>query len=209
MLAGNPARIVQGQGPGRDGNPQDGVDQSAGAVAAARELAGDLPCRFVQARVPPLPGGGFEVVVLLETMLAFPAKQTLVTEVARVLEPGGRFAFTVEEGAPLTGAERARMPAAGTVWPIMMADLTGVLREAGLAVTWQREYSSAHHAIAAALHSCYRADAAAIADQIGARAAAELVTAHQLWGDWLGSGRVRKRAVVAVKQQAPSPAVPR
>ena len=33
-------------------------------------------------------------------------------EVARVLEPGGRFAFTVAEGRPLTQQERARMPAA-------------------------------------------------------------------------------------------------
>src|SRR3954447_16714477 len=31
-----------------------GVDCSASAVAIARELAGDLPCRFEQAQVPPL-----------------------------------------------------------------------------------------------------------------------------------------------------------
>src|SRR4051812_28019030 len=33
-----------------------GVDYSASAVEIARELAGDLPCRFEQAHVPPLPG---------------------------------------------------------------------------------------------------------------------------------------------------------
>ena len=37
------------------------------------------------------------MVLLLETMLAFPDKEALVGEVARVLGPGGRFAFTVEE----------------------------------------------------------------------------------------------------------------
>ena len=104
-----------------------GVDHSASALAAARRLAGDLPCRF-------------EVVFLLETMLAFPDKDALVGEVARVLEPGGRFAFTVEEGRPLTEQERAQMPAADTVWPIELAELTGVLRDTGLAVTWQQEY---------------------------------------------------------------------
>src|SRR5690349_20715995 len=123
-----------------------GVDYSASALATARERAGNLPCRFGQAHLPPLPDGRFEVVLLLETMLAFPDKAALVSEVERVLEPGGRFAFTVEEGRPLTQEERARMPGADTVWLIELATLTGVLREAGLTVIWQQEYSSAHHA---------------------------------------------------------------
>jgi len=177
-----------------------GVDHSASALAAARRLAGDLPCRFEQAHLPPLPEGRFEVVFLLETMLAFPDKDALVGEVARVLEPGGRFAFTVEEGRPLTQQERARMPAADTVWPIELAELTGVLRDAGLTVIWRQEHSSSHHAIATALLRCYRADSPQIADQIGTQATAELITAHQLWSDWLGGGRVRKFAMVAEKQ---------
>ena len=135
-----------------------GVDQSASALATARQLAGKLPCRFERAHLPPLPEGRFEVVFLLETMLAFPDKDALIAEVVRVLEPGGRFAFTVEEGRPLTQQERARMPAADTVWPIELAELTVVLRAAGLAVTWQQEHSSAHHAIATALLRRYRAD---------------------------------------------------
>jgi hypothetical protein len=133
-------------------------------------------------------------------MLAFPDKQALAGEVARVLEPGGRFAFTVEEGRPLTEQERARMPGADTVWLIELAEWTGVLREAGLTVIWRQEYSSSHHAIAAALLRCYRAASPQIADQIGTQATAELITAHQLWSDWLGSGRVRKFAIVAEKQ---------
>jgi SAM-dependent methyltransferase len=177
-----------------------GVDHSASALATARQLAGKLPCRFEHAHLPPLPEGRFEVVFLLETMLAFPDKDALAGEVARVLEPGGRFAFTVEEGRPLTQHERARMPAADTVWPIELAELTGVLRDAGLAVTWQQEHSSAHHAIATALLRRYRADSPQIAGQIGKQATAGLITAHQLWSDWLGSGRVRKFAIVAEKQ---------
>jgi len=177
-----------------------GVDYSASALATARERAGNLPCRFEQAHLPPLPEGRFEVVFLLETMLAFADKDALAGEVARVLEPGGRFALTVEEGRPLTQQERARMPAADTVWPIELAELTGVLRDAGLAVTWQQEHSSAHRAIATALLRCYRADSPQIADQIGTQATAELITAHQLWSDWLGSGRVRKFAMVAEKR---------
>jgi ubiquinone/menaquinone biosynthesis C-methylase UbiE len=177
-----------------------GIDQSAHALAIARQRAGELPCRFGQARLPPLPGGRFEVVLLLETMLAFPAKEVLVAEVARTLEPGGRFAFTVEEGRPLTRPERSLMPAADTVWPVGLAELADVLGRAGLTVTWQQECSPAHHAVAGALLRCYRADAVPIAGQLGEQATAELITAHQLWEDWLGRGRVRKFAMVAEKQ---------
>src|SRR5205085_2684717 len=116
-----------------------GVDHSASALATARELAGKLPCRFEQVHLPPLPEGRFEVVFLLETMLAFPDKNALTSEVARVLEPGGRFAFTVEEGRPLTQQERARMPAADTVWPIELEELAGGLHYAGLDGHWRQE----------------------------------------------------------------------
>jgi ubiquinone/menaquinone biosynthesis C-methylase UbiE len=177
-----------------------GVDQSATSLTTARQRAGELPCRFEQAHLPPLPAGRFEVVFLLETMLAFPTKDALVEEVARTLEPGGRFAFTIEEGRPLTGPERSRMPAADTVWPVELTEMTDLLGQAGLAVTWQREYSSAHRAVATALLRCYRADSAQIAGQIGAQATAELIAAHQLWSDWLGRGRVRKFAMVAEKR---------
>ena len=177
-----------------------GIDRSASSLATARQLAGDLPCRFEQAHLPPVPGGRFEVVFLLETMLAFPDKDALVCDVARVLEPGGRFAFTVEEGLPLTEYERTRMPAADTVWPIELAELTAVLRNAGLTEIWREDYSSSHQATATALLRCYRAGADQIADEIGAQATAELVTAHQLWSEWLGSGRVRKFAIVAEKR---------
>jgi ubiquinone/menaquinone biosynthesis C-methylase UbiE len=177
-----------------------GVDHSASALAIARELAGNLSCRFEQAHLPPLPEGRFEVVLLLETMLAFPDQQALMGEVERVLEPGGRLAFTVEEGLPLTHQERARMPGADRVWLIELAELTGMLRETGLTTIWRQEYSRSHQEIAAALLRSYRAESSQIAEQIGAQATAELITAHQLWSDWLGSGRVRKFAMVAEKQ---------
>ena len=92
------------------------------------------------------------------------------------------------------------MPNADTVWLIGLTELTDALRDAGLTVTWQHECSWSHQATATALLACYQADSSQIADQIGQRAAAELITAHQLWSDWLRSGRVRKFAMVAEKQ---------
>lgn len=177
-----------------------GMDYSPSAVRIARELAGALPCRFEQAHVPPLPDGRFDVVLLLETMLAFPDKRALVQEVARVLEPGGRFAFTVEEGRPLRAAERARMPDADTVRLVELAKLKTLLDECGLRVTAQEECSAAHSATAGALLQAFRDDRDEISRQIGTRAATELITAHELWSEWLGRGRVRKFAVVAMKR---------
>src|SRR5436190_4071324 len=55
-----------------------GVDASASAIDIARNRAGDLPCRFEVARIPPIPPGPFDVVLLLETMLAFRDKAALL-----------------------------------------------------------------------------------------------------------------------------------
>ena len=57
---------------------------------------------------------------------------------------GWRFAFTVEEGEPLSPAERDRMPDADTAWPIQLAELTDLLAEVGLAITWQEECTRSH-----------------------------------------------------------------
>ena len=173
-----------------------GVDASASAVALARERAGDLPCRFAITQVPPLPAGTFDVVLLLESMLAFEDKDALVREIAGALAPGGRFACTLEEGPPLTRAERAAMPDADTVWLTPLDELAASLERAGLVVTWQEDRSRAHRATAQALAGAFAADAAEIAAQIGRRALDDLLAAHRLWIEWLGEGRVRKLALV-------------
>ena len=174
-----------------------GVDASADAVAIARERAGDLPCRFATAQVPPLPHGTFDVVLLLETMLAFQDKDALVAEIAAALRPGGRLAFTLEEGPPLTTAERAAMPDADTVWLTPLHAMAASLERAGLVVTWQEDHSHAHLATAQALADAFAADAECIAAQIGRRALDELLVAHRLWVEWLDKGRVRKLALLA------------
>jgi SAM-dependent methyltransferase len=174
-----------------------GVDASASAVAIARERATDLPCRFEIARIPPLPAGPFDVVLLLETMLAFKDKDALVREIFPALRPGGRFAFTLEEGPPLSADERAAMPDADTVWLTPLDEMTASLKRAGLVVTWQEDHSRAHYSVAQALAAAFAANAADLAAQIGRRALDELLAAHRLWIQWLEEGRVRKLALVA------------
>jgi SAM-dependent methyltransferase len=174
-----------------------GVDRSAGAIDIARARAGDLPCRFEVHRVPPIPSGPFDVVLLLETMLAFRDKEALLSNIVRALADGGRFAFTLEEGQPLTAGERAMMPDANTVWLTPLEEMLAVLERAGLSVCWLEECSEAHGAMAETLLRAFSRDGDAIAAQIGRRALEELLTAHRLWSEWLRERRVRKFAVVA------------
>jgi sarcosine/dimethylglycine N-methyltransferase len=193
-------------GPGRfirqhSGCTYLGVDSSPSAIDIARERAGGLACRFEVSRIPPLPRGPFDVVLLLETMLAFPDKQPLLQEISRALRTGGRFTFTLEAGSPLTAAERRIMPDAETVWLAPAEDVIGCLARVGLVVRWQADHSMSHRAVADSLITAFLADASNIAAQIGRRALDELVAAHRLWSAWLQGGRVRKIAFVAEKTE--------
>jgi SAM-dependent methyltransferase len=176
-----------------------GVDASPRAIAQARQRATDveLDARFAVARVPPVPPGRFEVVLLLETMLAFRDKQTLLREISSALPMGGRFAFTVEEGQPLTQGERDVMPGSDTVWLTTLPDLLSDLERSGLRMRWHRECGSAHRATVDALVSAYAA--ADIGAGPGNDTVDDLVVSHRLWSQWLREGRVRKFAVVAEK----------
>lgn len=176
-----------------------GLDLSASAIEIARERAGDLPCRFEVSRIPPLPPGPFDVVLLLETMLAFADKEPLLREVSRVLATGGRFAFTLEEGAPLTEAEREQMPDADTVWLTPLEEMLASLERVGLIVRSQEDCSRSHRAVADSLIDAFSADGAEIAAQIGRQALDELVAGHRLWSAWLEERRVRKIAFVVEK----------
>jgi SAM-dependent methyltransferase len=176
-----------------------GVDYSAGAIDIARQRAGDLPCRFEVARIPPIPPGPFDVVLLLETMLAFAEQEPLLREVSRALTAGGRFAFTIEAGLPLSEAEREQMPDADTVSLVPFDEMLATLDRVGLVVRRQEDCTRSHAAMAESLTEAFAADAVDIATEIGDEALEELLSAHRLWSDWLRTGRVRKIALVAEK----------
>jgi SAM-dependent methyltransferase len=179
-----------------------GVDYSSSALEIARERAAELPCRFEVSRIPPIPAGPFDAVLMFETMLAFRDKQALLQEVSGALTTGGRFTFTMEEGAPLTDAERERMPDADTVWLTPLQEMLTCLERVGLVVRWQDDCSRSHRAVADSLINAFAADALDIAEQVGRPAFEELLAAHRLWSDWLRVGRVRKIAIVAEKVEA-------
>lgn len=186
-----------------------GVDQGPHAVAVARSRAraAGLDAVFDVAHLPPVPSGPFEVVLLIETFLAFRDKATLLREISSTLLPGGRLAFTVEVGEPLSPTERHAMPDSGTVWLTRLTDLLTDLERAGLRVDWLSDVSRSHQTTAEALAGAYAAArddiAASAVDLAGTRDGAatvdDLVSSHRLWSRWLAEGRVRKLAVVAQK----------
>lgn len=174
-----------------------GIDHDEDAVALARARASGLDCRFEVGEVPPVPRGHFDVVMLLETLLAFPDKDAILRAVSPALVPGGRFALTLEEGLPLSASERATMPAGDTVWPTPLPELVCHLGRVGLAVSWINECTRAHQLVANSLLDLFGSERAAIAAEIGADVVDDLLTAHRLWSEWLSTGRIRKFAIVA------------
>lgn len=177
-----------------------GVDADAATIATAQNHAGDLTCSYEIGQIPPVPRGPFDVVLLLETMLAFRDKEALLREVHAALAPGGGFAFTVEEGQPLNEHERAAMPAADTVWPIPLDRLDELLERTGFEVIWQQDRTEAHLDVIDSLLTEFGTHESAIDAQIGREELEGLVTSHRLWSEWLRTGRVRKFAIVAVAQ---------
>ncbi|MFF1879453.1 class I SAM-dependent methyltransferase [Leifsonia sp. NPDC058230] len=189
-------------GPGRHivrtfGCAYTGVDADAEAVALAWERTAGLPCTYAVHTVPPLPAGTFDIVLLLETVLAFRDKRGLVAAVATALHPGGRFACTLEEGMPLTPAERAAMPAADTVWPVPLDEFEKVLADAGLATESVQDDTAAHLRVVTALLAQFAANRDRIVAELGTTLTDDLFASHRLWRDWMATGRIRKFALTA------------
>lgn len=174
-----------------------GVDADVDAVRIARDRAVEGRCRFAVAAVPPVPAGSFDVVLLLETIPAFRDKDALIRQVASALVDGGRFAFTLEEGGPLTPAERDAMPHADTVWPEPLDAITAALGRFEMTISHCEDLSAAHHETALALLNAFEVHADGIAGAIGRARLDDLIRSHRLWVDWLGRGRIRKFAIVA------------
>lgn len=174
-----------------------GVDVSTETVELARSRAIGMPCTYLVARVPPLPPGTFDVVLLIETFLAFPDKADLVAAIAQGLMPRGKFAFTIEEGEPLTDDERAAMPAAETVWPVPWAELADTLDAAGFELRWWADHTDRHLRVVDGLIDAFTTHRPRIDAVLGPEHLDVLLAGHRLWSRWMRSGRIRKLAVVA------------
>ena len=149
-----------------------GVDSSSSAIDIARERAGDLPCRFEVSRIPPIPPGPFDVVLLLETMLAFPDKETLLQEISRALDD--RRAVRLHPGggrAPHGGRSESACPTPTRSGSPRCRRCSRAWSGSGCVVRWQDDCSRSHRAMADSLIDAFAADATDIAAQIGRRGA--------------------------------------
>jgi hypothetical protein len=82
---------------------------------------------------------------------------------------------------------------------LLQAPIHLAVEGVGLVVDWQEDHTESHAATAESLTEGFASDAVDIAAEIGDQALEELLRAHQLWSDWMRSGRVRKIALVAEK----------
>ena len=134
-----------------------GVDSSSSALEIARERAGDLPCRF-RARAntsnPSRP-------VRRGAPARDHARLSRQGDAARRDNAGAQARRAVrlhslEEGLPLTEAERERMPDADTVWLIPLSEMLAYLERAGLRVRWREDVSRSHPHRGRFLAECVR-----------------------------------------------------
>ena len=166
-------------------------------VARDRAAGPAVPLRG--RRIPPMPPGPFDVVLLLETMLAF-ARQGAAAARDRDALPVGREVRVHRRGGPAAdrggagGHARRRHGLAGAAAGAASLPRAGrAPRPMGGGV--QRRHRGGGRRTDRRL----RRRAGGLTASVGGRAVDELLAAHRLWSGWLAAGRVRKFALVAEK----------
>jgi sarcosine/dimethylglycine N-methyltransferase len=180
-----------------------GVDRSSEATHLARTSAEhqglDRRATFIvaEALCHPIDAASFDAVLLYETMLAFEDKRRLVRVVRKLLHPGGRFGLTIEEGRPLSSAERRRFPEGEEVWLTPEIEFRERLKAIGFQIRWVEDHTASHADVAGRLAAALQSDRVTIVEALGSQTSNELIMAHERWAEWLRARRVRKLAVIA------------
>jgi hypothetical protein len=105
----------------------------------------------------------------------------------------------LEEGAPLTSVEQSLMPHSDTTWLVSLEDMVDMLWAAGLCPQRVEDHSQQHWDIVVRLVRAFELQAAPLQQELGGQAYHDLLRAHQLWAQWLQSGRVRKLALLITR----------
>lgn len=161
---------------------------SAGLVGSAHFLVADATRLPLDTR--------FDVVLLLETALAFQDKPRLLRGIGRLLRPKGRLALTVEEGFPLS-EERRGVPGGDGIWLVEFRPFLDLVESLGFRVKHLEDHTRAHADLAGRLASIFRQHRDRLAAELGAALCEDLVAAHARWAEWLTTRRVRKLALIA------------
>lgn len=164
--------------------------------AASAWLVGSAHFLVADATRLPL-GTQFDVVLLLETALAFQDKPRLLRGIGRLLRPKGRLALTVEEGFPLSNEERRGVPGGDGIWLVEYRPFLALIESLGFRVKHCEDRTRAHADLASQLARSFRQHRDRLAAELGAAMCEDLVAAHIRWAEWLTTRRVRKLALIA------------
>src|SRR5215216_3623392 len=141
-----------------------GVDRSSEAIHLARTSAKrqglDRRATFIvaEALCSPMDAASFDAILMYETMLAFEDKRRLVRVVRRLLRvvrrllrPGGRFGVTLEEGWPLSSAERRSVPEGEDIYLTPESTFHELLEAIGFRICRMEDHTAAHAEVAGRL----------------------------------------------------------
>jgi ubiquinone/menaquinone biosynthesis C-methylase UbiE len=175
-----------------------GVDLAPAALRQAGRRPG-LAGRCAAADVTylPFPASVFDAVVIFDSLVSIAPKAALAGEVARVLRPGGRFACTNVFGAPLTAAERARLPNGAQANVVPVERVLRLLCEAQLVPLTVRDCSAAAARTAARMSAAFARYERELADELSLDQARDLLATARFWADLLACRRVAALAIVA------------
>jgi ubiquinone/menaquinone biosynthesis C-methylase UbiE len=175
------------------------IDPEAVSLAAGRaRRPGVSGAAFVAGDALHLPlAPAFDVAILVETMLAIEDKHAVLSELRRLLKPGGRLAITLEAGEPLSPSERRRLPDGDRVWFFPEGRYRQLMAEFGFRVTWSRDLTAGHAARTRHLARAYARQRAAIVAGMGEAFWPAIVAQHRTFAAGLEQGRLRTVAVVA------------
>ncbi len=124
-----------------------GIDFSGEMLAQARERVVEhkldhvVGLRRMDARHLDFPDASFDTVAAMHVLSVVPDPERVMTEIARVLKPGGQVVITnhfTRESGPLAAIERAIAPLANVIGWHSDFDLGTVLKEPSLSIAEQR-----------------------------------------------------------------------
>jgi SAM-dependent methyltransferase len=151
----------------------------------------------------------FDAALVLDSFASLPEPGAILGELGQVLRPGARLGFTAEVGQPLNAIER-RGFARTTIPPIQTATawLT-LLRRAGYVPVAIRNRTRAAAVGAERVAGSVARHQAALARELGAAAADDLLVTLATWARLFAEQRVAEVEVVARRLPSGSMAAPR
>jgi SAM-dependent methyltransferase len=180
------------------------MDRSTTALHGAHEDGRpDLHSVAGEAASLPFASESFDGTLVLDSFTSLHEPARVLSEVARVLRPGGGLAFSTEVGPALLPAERRKFRHSEVPSIMTAAEWSRLLRSAGfVAVRWNDRTRSAT-VIARRLADRLAAAGPELKAELGDKAVDDLAATLAAWAELLECGRVAELAIMAVAKTRP------